>query len=134
MEYINGIPYKLRAFQSFLQKYPEWREKVVLFLHCRPNADALMNEKNYKDLCEEVEKLVGSINGQFGSIQYMPVVYLNQQLSWEETVAMFAVADAALITPLRYVDWSILTTILYWRFNRSLHSQRTLIINSVLWL
>jgi len=101
MEYINGIPHKLRSFRTFLQNYPEWKEKVVLFQHCRPNTDYLMNLKQYTDFCEEIEKLVGGINGEFGDIQYMPIVYLNQQLSWEETVAMFAVADVALLTPYR---------------------------------
>lgn len=30
LERIRGIPLKLLAFERFLQKYPEWRGKVVL--------------------------------------------------------------------------------------------------------
>lgn len=32
MEYIQGIPHKLRAFDAFLSAYPEWRQKVVMLL------------------------------------------------------------------------------------------------------
>lgn len=99
VEYTKGIPCKLRAFESFLETYPEWREKVILFQECRPNneVDRLSND----ELTTEIERLVGSINGKFGTINYTPVHYLCQNLKWEETCALFCIADGALITPLR---------------------------------
>ncbi len=30
LDYIKGIPHRLRAFDRFLQTYPEWVGKVVL--------------------------------------------------------------------------------------------------------
>jgi len=99
VEYTKGIPCKLRAFEAFLEAHPEWREKVVLFQECRPNTE--VDRASNLELTTEIERLVGSINGKFGSINYTPVHYLCQQLKWEETCALFSVADGALITPLR---------------------------------
>lgn len=100
MEYIQGIPHKLRAFDAFLSAYPEWRQKVVMLLECNPHAD-VFQEKDYKDLCEEVDKIVGSINGKFATIEYSPIHYLNRAPKSEESIALMAIADVALVTPLR---------------------------------
>ena len=47
-------------------------------------------------------QMIGSINGQFGNVVDCPLVYLNQNMPFEDTCAMLAVADVGLITPIRY--------------------------------
>eukprot|EP01114_Cavostelium_apophysatum_P012724 TRINITY_DN2911_c0_g1_i2.p1 TRINITY_DN2911_c0_g1~~TRINITY_DN2911_c0_g1_i2.p1 ORF type:complete len:739 (+),score=199.31 TRINITY_DN2911_c0_g1_i2:157-2373(+) len=100
LEYIQGIPHKLKMFDAFLAAYPEWRGKVVLYQECVPNTETL-SEKSYTQLCEEVEKLVGSINGKYSTLEYSPIFYLNRRLKWEDLCGLLAIADVGLVTALR---------------------------------
>jgi len=53
-------------------------------------------------LTEEIEQLVGSINGSFSTVTHCPVQYLQKKNpNWEESIALFAIADCCLITSLR---------------------------------
>jgi trehalose-6-phosphate synthase len=97
-----------------LKIYPEYRDKVVFIQICRPNP--ITGESVYQELSETIDELVGklstlanfqlilkgSINGQYGNVIECPLVYLNQNMPFEDTCAMLAIADAGLITPIRY--------------------------------
>jgi len=99
-EYINGIPQKLKAFEQFLTDYPQYRGKVVLFQNCLPDLE-LLETPTYSQLVEQIETLVGAINGKYSSIGYCPIYYTNRKLQKKEEKAIFSLADLALITPLR---------------------------------
>lgn len=91
---IKGVRQKLLAFELFLNKYPEWRGKVVLVQVATSTTDHL-------DLQRQVSDLVGRINSRFGSIEYIPVVYLQQDISFSHYLALLTIADACLITSVR---------------------------------
>ena len=98
MDYVKGIPTKLKAFRTFLTMYPEYQGKVVLFQECMPNPDInVLNDRSYKELEESIGQLVGSINGQYGSIAYTPIVYINRSVPAEESAAMYAIADLGML-------------------------------------
>lgn len=47
-------------------------------------------------------RTVGRINGQYSSADYTPIWYATKDLdSFEDVAALYAAADAALLTPLR---------------------------------
>lgn len=98
LDYTKGIPNRLKAFRHFLKKYPEQKEKVSLVLLTVPSR--VMVEK-YKKLKNELEKLVGSINGEFGTINWNPVIYFYRSLPFENLIELYISADIALLTPLR---------------------------------
>jgi len=50
---------------------------------------------------EEIDKLVGSINGRFGAIDWSPIVYRYRFLPYHQLLSLFAMSDVALLTPLR---------------------------------
>src|SRR5437660_12779731 len=50
---------------------------------------------------EEIDKLVGSINGRFGAIDWSPIVYRYRFLPYHQLLSLFAMSDVALVTPLR---------------------------------
>jgi trehalose-6-phosphate synthase len=54
LDYIKGIPHRLKAFQLFLQNYPEWRNKVVFIQVAVPSRTDV---EEYKRLKIEVETL-----------------------------------------------------------------------------
>ena len=98
LDYTKGIPERLRAFKYFLHKYPEFREKVSLILLVVPSR---VDVEQYKNLKSEIEELVGGINGEFGSINWTPVVYFYRSLSFESLIELYSSSDVALLTPLR---------------------------------
>ncbi len=63
LDYIKGIPQKLRAFDRFLTEHPEWVGKVTLIQLAIPTRAEVTT---YQRLREEVESLVGHVNGKHG--------------------------------------------------------------------
>lgn len=98
LDYTKGIPHRLLAFELFLQKYPEYLEKISLVLLALPT---LEKSKSHKSIKKRVDELVGRINGLYSTITWNPVVYLNKEFSENELIDIYAYSDIALIVPLR---------------------------------
>ncbi len=98
LDYTKGIPERLKAFRYFLQKYPEYREKVSLIMLTVPSR---IDVEQYQNLKSEVEELVGGINGEFGSMNWNPVIYFYRSVPFESLIELYSSADIALLTPLR---------------------------------
>jgi len=98
LDYTKGIPNRLRAFRHFLRTYPEQKEKVSLIMLMVPSR---VKVKQYQTKKNEVEKLVGSINGEFGTLNWNPVIYFYRSLSFDHLIELYSSADIALLTPLR---------------------------------
>ncbi|HZE85544.1 MAG TPA: bifunctional alpha,alpha-trehalose-phosphate synthase (UDP-forming)/trehalose-phosphatase, partial [Puia sp.] len=98
MDYSKGLIQRLNGFEYFLDRYPEWREKVVFILNIVPSRSEIPAYTERKKLIEEK---IGTINGRFSSISWQPVIYRYNHLPFDEMVALYQAADVALITPLR---------------------------------
>lgn len=59
------------------------------------------NVEEYQRIRDEVELLVGRWNGDLGRVGNPAIHYLRQAYERDELVAMYAAADAILVTPLR---------------------------------
>ena len=98
LDYTKGIRHRLEAFTTFLGQFPEWHRRVVLLLSVVPSR---LGAEHYQEMKEEIDKLVGNINGKFGTIDWTPIVYRYRFLPHEQLLALYAVSDVALVTPLR---------------------------------
>ena len=98
LDYTKGIVERLEAFDWFLSTYPEYREKVTLIIVAVPSRSGI---EDYKKLRGHLEQLVGRVNGEHGTIGYMPVWYLYRFLPFHKLTALYNAADVALVTPLR---------------------------------
>ena len=98
LDYSKGIPARLQIFDIFLSKYPEYQGKVSLLMVVVPSRD---NVENYKSLKEEVDLLVGRINGKYGSMNWTPIHYFYRSFPLEDLSAFYRMADVALVTPMR---------------------------------
>lgn len=98
LDYTKGIKKRLEAFATFLEQHPEWQRKVVLLLSVVPSR---LGSEHYQEMKEEIDKLVGNINGKFGSIEWTPIVYRYRFLPYDELLSLFAASDVAMVTPLR---------------------------------
>jgi trehalose 6-phosphate synthase/phosphatase len=98
LDYTKGIRHRLEAFTTFLGQFPEWHRRVVLLLSVVPSR---LGAEHYQEMKEEIDKLVGNINGKFGTIDWTPIVYRYRFLPHEQLLALYAASDVALVTPLR---------------------------------
>ncbi len=98
LDYTKGIPPRLKAFDLFLKNYPEYKEKVTLILVAVPSRTQV---EDYKLLKKELEELVSQVNGKHGTIGWTPVWYLYRYIPFHTLIALYNIADIALITPLR---------------------------------
>jgi trehalose 6-phosphate synthase/phosphatase len=98
LDYTKGLMNRLNGFEYFLERYPEWREKMVFILNIVPSRDTI---PAYNDRKKQIEEKVGTINGRFSSLSWQPVIYRYNHLPFKEMIALYQAADVALITPLR---------------------------------
>ena len=98
LDYTKGIIERLEAFDLFLSQNPQYKEKVTLILVAVPSRTGV---EDYMQLRKQLEGLIGRINGEHGTIGWMPVWYLYRALPFERLVALYHIADVALVTPLR---------------------------------
>ncbi|RYY19172.1 MAG: bifunctional alpha,alpha-trehalose-phosphate synthase (UDP-forming)/trehalose-phosphatase [Cytophagaceae bacterium] len=98
LDYTKGIAQRLRAFDLLLQRYPEWRGQVSLIMLVVPSRDQV---PQYAALKEEIDNLVGRINSQYRTINWNPIPYFYRSLPLEELVALYRLAEVALVTPMR---------------------------------
>lgn len=70
LDCIKGIPQKLHAFDRLLERYPNLIGEAVLLQVAIPSRDDL---KSHQDLKEEIQHLVGEINGKYGIYPLFPL-------------------------------------------------------------
>ena len=98
LDYTKGIPQRLQAIRKFLERYPEYQKKFVYVLLAVPSRQQL---PEYKLLKQQTDELVGQINGRFGDMDWMPIVYLYRSLPFHELAALYSISHVAIITSLR---------------------------------
>lgn len=98
LDYSKGIPQRLRAFKRFLDENPEYLEKVSLLMVVVPSRDQV---GKYKELKDEIELLVGRINGKYGRLSWTPVHYFYRSYPLHALSAFYRMAHVALVTPMR---------------------------------
>ncbi len=97
-DYSKGILNRLRSYEYFLQKNPEWKNRVTMIMVVVPSR---IGVESYQTTKSQIDELVGSINGKFGSIEWTPIIYQYRSLSFHELIALYNLSDVALVTPLR---------------------------------
>ncbi|WP_224490876.1 bifunctional alpha,alpha-trehalose-phosphate synthase (UDP-forming)/trehalose-phosphatase [Robertkochia flava] len=98
MDYTKGIPNRIRAFEYFLNKYPQFKQKVRLVMLAVPSRS---NVPQYQLLKKETDELVGRINGQFATVSWTPIWYFYRSLPFHNLIDLYTSSDVALITPVR---------------------------------
>ncbi|MGF1635819.1 MAG: bifunctional alpha,alpha-trehalose-phosphate synthase (UDP-forming)/trehalose-phosphatase, partial [Cyclobacteriaceae bacterium] len=98
LDYSKGIPQRLLAFELFLERYPQYAQKVSLIIIVVPSRD---NVGKYQELKEEVDLLVGRINGNYGRINWTPIHYFYRSFPLEALSAFYRMAHVAMVTPMR---------------------------------
>ncbi len=98
LDYSKGIPNRLHGFELFLERHPEYHNKVTLIMLVVPSRSEV---DQYKLLKSDIDELVGRINGRFGSVNYTPVWYFYRSLPFDNLIELYAMSEVALVTPVR---------------------------------
>ncbi len=98
LDYTKGIRSRMLAFEQFLEENPEYHGNVSFFQIATPSRTEL---ESYQQIRQEVDEVVGRINGRFARNSWVPVNYRYRTYTQYELCAFYRAADAALITPLR---------------------------------
>jgi trehalose 6-phosphate synthase/phosphatase len=98
LDYTKGIANRIRAFEHFMEKYPEYQEKVRLVMLAVPSRS---NVPQYQVLKKEIDELVGRINGKFSTVSWTPIWYFYRSMPFNNLIDLYTSCDVALITPIR---------------------------------
>jgi trehalose 6-phosphate synthase/phosphatase len=90
--------HRLRGYEAFLKAHPELHGKVTFVLVVVPSREQV---ERYQRMKQELDELIGQLNGSLGSVDWVPIVYQYHAISFPELVALYNLADVALITPHR---------------------------------
>jgi trehalose 6-phosphate synthase len=98
LDYSKGLPNRIRAFRELLERYPEHRNSATLIQIAAPSREDV---GAYSDILHELETLCGSINGNFGELDWMPVRYIHRSVARTRLPGLYRASRVALVTPLR---------------------------------
>jgi alpha,alpha-trehalose-phosphate synthase [UDP-forming] len=98
LDYTKGILERLRAIELLLEHLPELRRSIAFVQIAVPSRGEI---REYRELRQAVEELVGRINGRFTEPGYdVPIHYLYRSIPHDQLLAYYRLADVCLVTPL----------------------------------
>jgi trehalose 6-phosphate synthase len=98
LDYSKGLQERFAGYELLLGTRPELREKVFLLQIAPPSRGDV---PSYQQIRAELNAMSGAINGEFASIDWVPLRYVNQGYSRDELFGIYRAARVGLVTPLR---------------------------------
>ena len=98
LDYTKGIPEKLKALELFFERYPRYQGKFIFVQIAAPSRTKI---KAYRELREEVIKLVNQINQKYEKKNWQPLVFINRLVDHKTLSVYYRLADLAIISSVR---------------------------------
>lgn len=98
MDYSKGLPERLLAVEEMFNRHPDLRGRATL-VQITPVSRSKV--KAYAELRQQIETLIGRINGEFAQIDWTPVHYMAQGVNRDDLAGLLRLARVGLVTPLR---------------------------------
>ena len=98
LDYTKGLRQRLRAFGELITEGALEVNDAVFVQVATPSRERV---DQYRILRDDIDRLVGRINGDVGRIGQQPVTYLHASYPREEMAALYRAADVMVVTPLR---------------------------------
>jgi trehalose 6-phosphate synthase len=97
IDYTKGLIERFRALDRFLEKNPGHAEHLVFVQIGVPSR---VNVRQYKLLDDEIDHLVEEINWKWSTDSWQPIIYLKEQHSPLQMMALHRLADFCMVTSL----------------------------------
>jgi len=94
LDNIRGVRQKILAYELFLNKYPRYRDEVVLI-------QIATSTSEQSDLDATVADIVTRVNSVHSSLAHQPLVFLKQDIDFSQYLALLTIADSLVLTSLR---------------------------------
>jgi trehalose 6-phosphate synthase len=98
LDYTKGLPERIRAFGELVTDGLIDPEEAAFIQVATPSRERV---DQYRKLRDDIDRLVGRINGDIGRIGRPPITYLHTSYPREEMAALYRAADVMVVTPLR---------------------------------
>jgi trehalose 6-phosphate synthase len=98
LDYTKGIYARLRAFSELIADGLLDVEEAVFVQVATPSRERV---EQYRVLRDDIDRLVGHINGDLGRIGRPAISYLHSSYPQEEMAALYRAADIMVVTPFR---------------------------------
>ena len=98
LDYTKGIYARLRAFSELISDGHFDVDEAVFVQVATPSRERV---KQYRILRDDIDRLVGRINGDLGRIGRPAISYLHSSYPREEMAALYRAADIMVVTPFR---------------------------------
>ena len=98
LDYTKGITQRLRAYGELVEEEVLGVSDAVFVQVATPSRERV---EQYRVLRDDIDRLVGRINGELGHIGPQPITYLHTSYPRTEMAALFRAADVMVVTPLR---------------------------------
>ncbi|MBD3262353.1 MAG: trehalose-6-phosphate synthase [Candidatus Altiarchaeales archaeon] len=97
VDYTKGIPEKLKALEWFLEKNPQYKEKLT---YIQIGSPSRLRLEEYRSINEEIEELVEDINWRQGTKKWTPIIYLSEHHDFEDIINYYMLADFCIVSSL----------------------------------
>jgi trehalose-phosphatase len=94
LDQVRGVRQKLLSFELFLNKNPDWVDKVVLI-------QVATSATDQEELASTVSDIVTRIDATHSTLAHQPLIFLRQDIGFSQYLALLSVADVLMITSLR---------------------------------
>jgi len=98
LDYTKGLRQRLRAFGELVRDGHLNVDDAMFVQVAAPSRDRV---RQYRALRDDIDRLVGRINGELGRIGQPPITYLHSSYPRSEMAALYRAADVMVVTPLR---------------------------------
>jgi trehalose 6-phosphate synthase len=98
LDYTKGIDRRFRAIGELFAEGTLDASRHVVVQIAVPSRE---EDAHYQRERENLERLIGEINGEHATVGRVPINYLYQSVDPDELVALYLAADVMLVTPLR---------------------------------
>jgi trehalose 6-phosphate synthase len=98
LDYTKGLLERIRAFGELCADGLIDSEAVAFVQIATPSRERV---EQYRQLRDDIDRLVGRINGDMGRLGRVPITYLHTSFPRHEMAALYRAADIMVVTPLR---------------------------------
>ena len=98
LDYSKGLEERFLGYRRFLEEHERYREKVFMLQIAPPSRGEV---HTYESIRERLDEVSGRVNGEFASVDWVPIRYVNQGYPRGELAGFYRASDIGLVTPLR---------------------------------
>ena len=97
LDYTKGLPERIRAIGRFLERSPEYQERLVFVQLAAPSRSSIAR---YQEIDAEVDAAVRDVNTRFATRKWRPVLYLKRHHDHSEIWPFYRHADFCMVASL----------------------------------